>query len=381
MTETTWRNRIVGYGEVNPEELLANPKNMRIHPEQQQDVLEGVLDEVGWVDDIIVNQATGFVVDGHLRVSLALRRDEQAIPVKYVDLTEAEEDLILSTFDPIAAMAAASAEKVRELTEDLVPQSKAVHDLINRIRKEAADTTRWFAEKNIDGEPVMSGPVLAGAVRGDRKGRRMPSAVHLLVKDLKPNDYAPKAMTEKECDTLRRSIEAVGVLQPLIVRPLGSGQYEIVDGNQRWKAAKALEWETIPCRIEKLTKNEARLVSISANRVMGRVIGERMAGTLAAIKKGMPQEDITAATGLNKNYVEAYGKVDHYGHKKDEDGVAVRDYREYGEGDFDPVGDLQILMIPLDPETYKIISEALDGIGSDWSLAIKQVVEEWSNGK
>ena len=60
-----FRNRIVGYEEVDPEQLLANPRNWRIHPQNQQEALEGVLEEVGWIDDIIVNQQTGFVVDGH----------------------------------------------------------------------------------------------------------------------------------------------------------------------------------------------------------------------------------------------------------------------------------------------------------------------------
>lgn len=110
---TTWQNRIVGSGEEDPEQLLANPGNWRIHPKRQQDALSGVLDEVGWVDQIIVNQRTGHVVDGHLRVSLALRRNEPTVPVLYVDLSEAEEKLVLATLDPIAAMATADAVAIQ----------------------------------------------------------------------------------------------------------------------------------------------------------------------------------------------------------------------------------------------------------------------------
>ena len=51
-----WRSRIIGTGEEPPEQLLANPRNYRIHPKAQQDALEGVLSEVGWVQNIIVNQ-------------------------------------------------------------------------------------------------------------------------------------------------------------------------------------------------------------------------------------------------------------------------------------------------------------------------------------
>ena len=55
---TEWRNRIIGVGEIDPEQILANPLNFRIHPKNQQDALLGVLDEVGWVQDVIVNART-----------------------------------------------------------------------------------------------------------------------------------------------------------------------------------------------------------------------------------------------------------------------------------------------------------------------------------
>ena len=68
-----WRNRIAGSGEESPDQLLANPRNFRRHPKHQQDALRGVLAEVGWVQDVIVNRTTGHLVDGHLRVELAMR--------------------------------------------------------------------------------------------------------------------------------------------------------------------------------------------------------------------------------------------------------------------------------------------------------------------
>ena len=66
--------------------------------------MAGVLAEVGWVQDIIVNKRTGFVVDGHARVALAISAGER-VPVVYVDLSENEEALILATLDPLSAMA------------------------------------------------------------------------------------------------------------------------------------------------------------------------------------------------------------------------------------------------------------------------------------
>ena len=102
---SAWRNRIVRDGYEAPDQLLANPMNWRVHPLHQQEKLEGVLSEVGWIQRVIVNEATGHVIDGHARVGLAISRGEPLVPVLYVDLTLEEERLVLATLDPIGALA------------------------------------------------------------------------------------------------------------------------------------------------------------------------------------------------------------------------------------------------------------------------------------
>jgi hypothetical protein len=110
------QSRIVGDGVESPEQMLANPRNWRIHPKSQQDSVEKALDDVGWVKRVIVNRTTGCVVDGHLRVALSISRGAEEIPVTYVELTEDEERAVLATFDPIADLA----EKDDDLFEELV---------------------------------------------------------------------------------------------------------------------------------------------------------------------------------------------------------------------------------------------------------------------
>jgi ParB-like chromosome segregation protein Spo0J len=93
----TWKDRIIGQDRIPPDQLLANPFNYRTHPKFQQEVMESVLQEVGWVQQIIVNKRTGHVIDGHMRIMLAMRHDETEVPVLYVDLDIDEERLVLST--------------------------------------------------------------------------------------------------------------------------------------------------------------------------------------------------------------------------------------------------------------------------------------------
>jgi len=130
MTKQAWANRIVGYGEEAPADLLANPANFRLHPKPQQDALAGVLAEVGLVQNVIVNRRTQHVVDGHLRISLAMRDDQPTVPITYVDLSENEERLILATLDPIAAMAATDRDQLAALLDEVSTGETAVQAML-----------------------------------------------------------------------------------------------------------------------------------------------------------------------------------------------------------------------------------------------------------
>ena len=97
-----------------PDQLLANPYNWRIHTQLQERALVGSLDTIGWLRTVLVNRTTGHVIDGHLRVETAITNGEP-VPVDYVDLTEDEERLALATLDPITSMAGRDVEKAVDL--------------------------------------------------------------------------------------------------------------------------------------------------------------------------------------------------------------------------------------------------------------------------
>lgn len=129
-----WSNRIVGRDDVPPGQIMANPKNWRLHPKAQQQALSGALNQVGWVQSVIVNKTTGNLVDGHLRVQLAMRNKEATVPVTYVELTPEEEGLVLASLDPIAAMAEQDDAMLRQLLAetqiDSADLEKALNDLL-----------------------------------------------------------------------------------------------------------------------------------------------------------------------------------------------------------------------------------------------------------
>jgi hypothetical protein len=132
-TEPAWQNRIIGEGEEDPEQLLANPMNWRVHPRSQQEALEGVLDTVGWVQRVIVNRNTGHVVDGHMRIQVAISRGEPAVPVLYVDITPEEEAVILASLDPISSMAVSDTGQLKELLAGVAIPNKALDSLLRNL--------------------------------------------------------------------------------------------------------------------------------------------------------------------------------------------------------------------------------------------------------
>ena len=123
-------NRIIGHGEEQVDQLLANPLNFRLHPDNQQQALAGAIDDIGFIRSVTVNQRTGRVVDGHLRVTLAARSGVESLPVEYVDLSEAEEAQALLSLDPIAAMAASDKAKLEELMASVQSDDERVQAMM-----------------------------------------------------------------------------------------------------------------------------------------------------------------------------------------------------------------------------------------------------------
>lgn len=136
-----WRNRIIGYAEVDPRSLLANEDNWRTHPMYQREVVGTALEQIGWVQDVVVNvrqhedwddasRGIETVVDGHLRVLLALQTDQPSVPVKYVDLTPEEEKAVLLVLDPSSSLATADKGRLKELLANAKPVNEATRQLL-----------------------------------------------------------------------------------------------------------------------------------------------------------------------------------------------------------------------------------------------------------
>ncbi len=157
-----WQNRITRYGEAAPGQLVANDKNWRTHPQAQQDALEGALRKVGIVQNVVVNERSGKMMDGHLRVQMAISSGQPTVPITYVNLSDEEEALILATIDPVTGLAGTDQKLLDSLITDIrlsdlgMDLGTGLNDLLNSL---SPDPSLAAAEGEDDIPALPSEPI------------------------------------------------------------------------------------------------------------------------------------------------------------------------------------------------------------------------------
>jgi len=83
--------------------------------------------------------------------------------------------------------------------------------------------------------------------------------------EIDPNPLQPRtAINEDELEDLTHSIERHGIVQPLVVRPSGSG-YQLITGERRWRAAQRAGLDVIPCLVRETDDSEALQLALVEN--------------------------------------------------------------------------------------------------------------------
>jgi len=88
----------------------------------------------------------------------------------------------------------------------------------------------------------------------------------LRVSQIEPNrDQPRKTFSDEAIAALAESIREHGLIQPILVRPLDTGGYQIVAGERRWRAARMLGLDEVPVTIRELNDSEAMQIAIIEN--------------------------------------------------------------------------------------------------------------------
>lgn len=130
-------------------------------------------------------------------------------------------------------------------------------NIINPIKKMGSG----MEQRRALGKGLSS--LIPSSVRSEAPSKKY---LELSLEDIITNPNQPRKLFSKEAiDELAMSIEEKGIIQPLIVRPIGGGKYELVAGERRYRAAKQVGLETVPAVVRDVEENETLELALIEN--------------------------------------------------------------------------------------------------------------------
>ncbi len=132
------------------------------------------------------------------------------------------------------------------------------------------------------------------------------SFVLLRTEQIRPFHHQPrKPFDESELEELKASIKEHGIIEPLIVRPVAHGTYELIAGERRWRAARALGMPEVPAIIKAIPDHEALEISLIENLQRKDLNALEEAGAFAKLVKefGYTQEQLAKAIGKDRSTI------------------------------------------------------------------------------
>ena len=129
------------------------------------------------------------------------------------------------------------------------------------------------------------------------------TAVAIRIDELEPNRAQPrKSFDDESIAELADSISRHGVLQPLLVRPLIGGGYQIVAGERRWRAARMAGVKEVPAVVRDLSESEVMQLALIENLQREDLNPLEEAGGYQALieEYGFTQEDVARTVGRSR---------------------------------------------------------------------------------
>lgn len=155
-----WESKIVRHSRELPSSLTGNPLNFRTHPKEQSAVVADSINEIGFVKSILVNEQTGYVLDGHERLWQALQEEERnpkfKVDVEWVSLSPEKEALALAILDPSSEMAGVDLETLNQLMHEIETGSEALNELIDSLTSDLVKELEESAEETEEKTDTVS---------------------------------------------------------------------------------------------------------------------------------------------------------------------------------------------------------------------------------
>ncbi|MEP6967624.1 MAG: ParB/RepB/Spo0J family partition protein [Pseudomonadota bacterium] len=140
------------------------------------------------------------------------------------------------------------------------------------------------------------------------EGRRAAGALDIPIELIRANPDQPRRVFgQAELDELAASIRSRGVLQPILVRPLAEteGEYQIVAGERRWRAAQQAQLRSVPALVRDLNDHEVVEVALIENIQRSDLNALEEARGYAAVMKrtGYSVETVATLVGKSRSHL------------------------------------------------------------------------------
>lgn len=154
---------------------------------------------------------------------------------------------------------------------------------------------------------VRPAPAAAGGTPAAAAPARATTGVALLsVAEIEPHPDQPRRHFDEEAlDELAQSIAARGVIQPVIVRPMAGGRYQLVAGERRWRAAQRARVHEIPAIVRQLDEREVTALALIENlqREDLNPVEEARAYQRLSDNDGLTQQEIARFVDKSRSHV------------------------------------------------------------------------------
>lgn len=144
------------------------------------------------------------------------------------------------------------------------------------------------------------------ALLGPMEASAPEALIRLKLEQIRPGKFQPRARMDPESlSELAESIKSRGVVQPLLVRPVNPGQYEIIAGERRWRAAKMAGLSEVPGLVREVPDEAALAIALIENIQREDLNPLEEASGLARLINdfGMTHEDAAQAIGRSRSAV------------------------------------------------------------------------------
>ena len=132
------------------------------------------------------------------------------------------------------------------------------------------------------------------------------TSIMLRVSEIEPNRSQPRRhFDENSLAELADSIQQHGVLQPLVVRPLATGGYQIIAGERRWRACRMANIPEVPAIVREMSDQEVMEIALIENLQREDLNAmEEAAGYQSLMEQyGLTQEEVAARVGKSRSSI------------------------------------------------------------------------------